>query len=308
MDLSGRLRGLCSDLNGPGSGLILPRSQEAHESQCAVAGADQFIQTGFRHAQVLQEHGALVIVELGNLRLDTRADHKHLTSCLCRIFANLLHTWIICAVIGMIIFRYVCGIDHRLIGQKIVGLHPLLFVFRQVLKQRGRLAALKMLLEALEESHLLSGFLVHLGCSSHFRNTALQNFQICKDQFQIDCLDVAHRIHTAIYVNHIAVLEAAHYMNDRVYFTNISEELVSKAFTFRSTLDQTGDVNELNDSRCDLLGMIHFPQKANSLIRDRYNADVGVDRTERIVCRFCSCLCQRIKKCALSHIRKTYDA
>ena len=165
-----------------------------------------------------------------------------------------------------------------------------------------------MLLQTFEESHLLSGFLVHLGCTSHFRNAAFQNFQICEDQLQIDCLDVAHGIHASIHMDDIAVLEAAHYMNDRVYFTNISEELVSQAFTFRSALDQTGNINELNDSRCNLLGMIHFTQKANSLIRDRYNADVRVNRTERIVGRFCSCLCQRIKKCALSHIGKTYDA
>ena len=308
MDLSGCLRGLCSDLNGPGSGLILSRCQEAHQSQCTVAGADQFIQTGFCHAQILQEHGALIIIELGDLRLNTGTDHKYLASCLRRVFANLLHTRIICAVISKIIFRHVCGVDHRLISQKIIGLHPLLFIFRQILHERSRLATLKVLLQTLEESHLLSGFLVHLGCTSHFRNTAFQNFQICEDQFQIDCIDVAHGIYTAVYVNHIAILETAHYMNDRIYFTNISEELVSQAFTFRSTLDQTGDVNELNDSRCNLLGMIHFTKKPNPLIRDRHNTDIGINRAERIVGRLCPCLCKCIKKCALSHVGKTYDA
>ena len=82
----------------------------------------------------------------------------------------------------------------------------------------------------------------------------------------------------------VRVLKAAYYVNDRIYFTDVCEELVSKSLTFGCSLYKTCDINEFNNCRSDLLGVIKISEKFQSLIRYSNNAHIRVDGTERIVC------------------------
>ena len=164
-----------------------------------------------------------------------------------------------------------------------------------------------MFLETLKERHLLACLLVHLGSARHFGNAALQDFQIREDQFKIDRLDVTQGVHASVHMDDIAVLEAAHNVNDRVHLADIGEELVAQALPLGSAFDKASDIHKLDDSRRDLFGMVHLAEKPDSFIGNRNNAHVRVDRTERIICRFRACLGKCVKKCALSNIRKTYD-
>jgi len=50
-------------------------------------------------------------------------------------------------------------------------------------------------------------------------------------------------------------------VHDRIYFTDIAQKLVAKAFALRSTFYQTCDVYKLDHSRRYLFGMIQITQK-----------------------------------------------
>ncbi len=55
----------------------------------------------------------------------------------------------------------------------------------------------------------------------NFCQTALQNFNIRKDQFQIDRLDITKRINASIYMHDIGIFKTAYHMNDSIYLTDI---------------------------------------------------------------------------------------
>ena len=67
MDLAGGLGGLGALPDGPGPALVLAGGEVGDEAQQGVAGLDEPVQAGLGDAQVLQEHGLLVRLQLGDL-------------------------------------------------------------------------------------------------------------------------------------------------------------------------------------------------------------------------------------------------
>ena len=59
----------------------------------------------------------------------------------------------------------------------------------------------------------------------------------------------------------------------------------TKSLSFGCTFYKTCDVNELDDSRCYFLGLIEIFELLQTLVRNRHDADIRVNGTERIVCR-----------------------
>ena len=86
---------------------------------------------------------------------------------------------------------------------------------------------------------------------------------------------------------HVGIFEAAYHVYDSVYFTDVGQEFVAQTFAFAGAAHQTSNVNEFDDSRCGFCGVIHFCQFCQSFVRHSYDAHVGVDGTEGIVCCFC---------------------
>ena len=155
-----------------------------------------------------------------------------------------------------------------------------------------------MLTNLLEEFHFLAGFLVHLGCACDLGNAALQHFQISKDQFQVDGLNIAQRIDTAVDVNDIFILKTAHDMDDGIHLADIGQELIAKSFALGSALNQPCDIDKFDNSRRNLFGMVHLAKQTDPFIRDCHHAHIGVDGAEGIVCRLCASFGQRVEKCA----------
>ena len=56
----------------------------------------------------------------------------------------------------------------------------------------------------------------------------------------------------------ILVIEAANHVDNGIGHADVGEELVAKTFALAGTLDQTGDVNELDDGGSGLLGVVHL--------------------------------------------------
>ena len=152
-----------------------------------------------------------------------------------------------------------------------------------------------MSLYCLNKLKLLCKCLVHSCLLCNLCNSPVKNLNIRENKLKIDCLDISCRIYRAIYMDNVCILKAAHYVYDCIYLTDICKELVSKAFSFGCSLYKSCNIYEFNYSRCHFLRMIKVSEKLQSLIRHCNNTYIRVNGTERIVCRFRTCLCQRVK-------------
>ena len=103
-------------------------------------------------------------------------------------------------------------------------------------------------------------------------------------------------------MNDIAILKTSDHVNNGIYFTDVCQKLVAQAFALGCSLYQACNVHKFNHCRCHLCRMIQVCQKAKSVIRNCHNAYIGVNGTERVVCRLCARLCQRIKQGTFSYI------
>ena len=189
-----------------------------------------------------------------------------------------------CSIIRKIILTYVCSVDHRFPGEEIISSHPCFLILRFQFHCDCHLSILKMCFDFVEEIKFFGSFFVHTCCLGDFGNSSLKDLDIREDQLKVDGLDISERIDASIYVDDVRILKAAYYVNDRIYFTDVCKELVSKSLTFGCALYKTCDINEFNDCRSYFLGVIKISQKFQSLIRYSNNAHIRVDGTERIVC------------------------
>ena len=163
-------------------------------------------------------------------------------------------------------------------------------------------------LQTLQQIKLGRLVLVISRCTANLVHPLLQNFQICEDEFQIDGFNIPDRVYAAVHMDDIRVFKAAHDMDNRIALADVCKELVAESLTLRRALDESCNVDELNDRRCDLLCMIQIAKQLQPLIRHRHNPDVRVDCAERIVCSLCPGFRQGIKQSTLSNIRKSDDS
>ena len=92
-------------------------------------------------------------------------------------------------------------------------------------------------------------------------------------------------------MDNVIVLEASDDVNDCVYFADIGEKLVTKAFSGTGTFYKTGDVNKLDSGGKDGFGAADFCEDIEAFIGDAHHADIGFNRAEWEV----SCLGLRVR-------------
>ena len=109
--------------------------------------------------------------------------------------------------------------------------------------------------------------------------------QVGEDQLGVDGVDVVGRIHLAVDVDDVVVLEGAHDLADRVRLADVGQELVAQAFAFGGALDDAGDVHEGDGGRHDLFGMHELGKHWQTVVWQRHDAGVRLDGGERIVLR-----------------------
>ena len=108
-------------------------------------------------------------------------------------------------------------------------------------------------------------------------------------------------------MDYITVVKTANHVYDGICHPDIGQELVAQAFAPAGTLHQTGDVHEFDHGGGILLWTVHFCQPVQTLIRDRYHTDVGVNGAERIVGTFRSGIGNGVEQSGFSHIGKSHD-
>ncbi len=115
--------------------------------------------------------------------------------------------------------------------------------------------------------------------------TFLRAGEIGENQFRVDHLDVAHRVHRAADVMDVVVLETAHDLHDGVDLADVAQELVAQPLAAARPAHEARDIDELHGRRDDLLGTRQARERLEAGVGHGDDADVGVNSAERIIRR-----------------------
>ena len=179
-----------------------------------------------------------------------------------------------------------------------------------ILDQRARrLAGVQVLAQLLQQVALTDRILVaglrSLLCT---QQPTLDGVEISERQLGVDHFDVVERLDAARDVHDVVVFEAAHDVRDRVRLANVRQELVAETFALGCTGDQAGDVDEFDGRGQDARRLDDAGQHIQTRVGHRHDADVRIDRAERIVLRRDLRARQRIEERRLADVRQTDDA
>ena len=136
-----------------------------------------------------------------------------------------------------------------------------------------------------------------------------ERFEIGEHQLGLDRLGIGDRIDLALDMRHVAALEAAQHMDDRIDLADVGEELVAEALALRGAAHQPGDVDE-GELRLDDLGRAgDLGDLGEARIGHGDLADIRLDRAERIIRRLRRRrLGQRVEQGRLADVRQPDDA
>jgi hypothetical protein len=144
-------------------------------------------------------------------------------------------------------------------------------------------AALEHFLRGQDSVQLRGLALLDLDFFFDARDGFFDGLQVCEDQLGIDSLHVRARIHLAVNMDYVGVIEDAHHLGDGFRFPDIGQELVPEAFALAGTLDDAGDVHKGHSCRQEALGAEELGELLEPRIRQADNAHVGLDGGERVV-------------------------
>lgn len=80
----------------------------------------------------------------------------------------------------------------------------------------------------------------------HLVDPLLDLGEVGEDQLQPDDLHVPQRVHGAVHVDDVVVLEAPHHVHDRVRLTDVRQELVAQSLALRCSLDYPRYIDKLH--------------------------------------------------------------
>ena len=135
----------------------------------------------------------------------------------------------------------------------------------------------------------------------------LTGIQIGQRQLGIDNINIVSRIHFVINVDDVVVFKAANNVTDSFGFTDVGQELIAQAFTFRCAFHQARDIDEFHGGRQNALWFHDFSQLIQTRIGHRDNTRVRLDSTEREVCRFNTRFSERVEQGGFAYVWQTND-
>ena len=152
------------------------------------------------------------------------------------------------------------------------------------------------------------GFLVRLRGAFGALEHLLHGVEVRQHQLRVDDLDVVQRVHLARHVRDVVVFEATHEMRDCVRLADVREELVAEALALRRALDEARDVDELHDGGHHFFRLHDRGDRIELRVGHRDDADVRIDRAERIVLGRNLRRGERVEERRLTDVRQSYDA
>lgn len=161
------------------------------------------------------------------------------------------------------------------------------------------------LLDRRQDGDLL---LLEAGLLRQARDRLLDRLEVGEDQLGVDRLDVVLRRDLAVDVHDVLVLEGPDDLADRVGLADVREELVAQALALRRAAHDARDVDEVDRRGEDLLGVEDLGEDGQARVGDADDADVGLDRGERVVGRQHVVLGQGVEQGRFADIRQTDDS
>ncbi len=107
--------------------------------------------------------------------------------------------------------------------------------------------------------------------------------EIGERELGVDRLDVGDRIDPSGDVHDVVVLEAAHDMRDRIGLADRGQKLVAQSLALRRPGNEPGDIDELHGRGQHLLRVRDRSELGQTRIGNFDDADIGLDRAERVV-------------------------
>ena len=308
VDLAGGLRRLRAARDRPGAALIAAARQERNEPQQAVRTLDEPVEAGLFDAELLEEHGALVGLELADLLLDLRADGQHLRALRRSQIAHLLIVLAIFIPGGECIFVEVGGVNDGLDAQQVARLEQGTILVAAVIGA-GALAVVEMLEQAAEHIRLVqAGLVAALAGLGRLVDAALDHLDVRHDELEVDDLNVAQRVGRTLDVHDVFIVKAAHDVHDRIRGADVGQKLVAETLALGRALDEAGDVDKLDHRGGLFLWLIHLSQIIQPRIRHGDHADVRVDGAERIVGDFRARVRNGVEQRGLADVRQADDS
>ena len=285
MDYTGSLRGLVALVVGPRPYLLWPCSEECLQIEKGVCTLDKPYYPRLFQPYLFKEHFALFItVQFGNFRLDFGCNDQNL-----RIFVlnRFFHSFYILITLFCTCFIYIAYIHYRFVGKQEEFSCQFLFLRIVECNRTGRFPLF-------ENTFVFEQYFVEflcvlvssgLGLLLHLMYSVLYGLQIFKLQFCVYDFLVADRVHAAVYMYNVGIIEAAEYMQDGICLPDVCKELVAEPLSFARPLYQAGNV--YNFYRCGNypLGVDKLFQNLKSFIWNYRRANVGFYGTKRKICR-----------------------
>ena len=119
---------------------------------------------------------------------------------------------------------------------------------------------------------------------------------------------VAYRIHAAVYVHHVAVVEAAEHMQDGVALADVGQELVAKAFAPAGSAHQAGNVHDVHRGGDGTLGLAYLGEHVQTAVGNVGASEVGLNGTEREVGGLRPSGTYTVEKSGFAHVRQPHDS
>ena len=226
VDDSGGAGSLVALVDGPGADFGLAGGEVGAQAEQVVGGADQALDARVFQAQLLEEHLALVVtLELGYLGLDLGGDDQHSGVLSGDGLTDAVHIGIAAGSRGLV---HIADVQYGLGGEQEELMCDLLLL--RVLQRHGtgRLAGQQGIPVPGQYLAGLLGVLVSPGSLFlELAQTALDGLQVLELQLEVDDLLVPHRVHTAVHMGDIGVIETAEYVQDSISLADIGQKLVA---------------------------------------------------------------------------------
>ena len=311
---AGALRRLPSTAESPRADFLWPRSEETRKTQRVVCELDRPVERRLREPVALKKLLCLGIGKPRKVRFHLCAHDDALRALLRSVCLERVDMRV--ALARHVVVGDVRAVDDLLIGEEMEFLQDV--ENRVAFLPRKRTDGLSFL-EMLQKRRARLGLRAHRGLRLRLLLDTvvalLQLLHVGEDKFRLDYFRVAHGIDRRrlvaafLDVDDVVVLEAPDDMEYRVALADVREELVSEALALGRTLDETGDVGELDRRAYYLLRAYDLRKRLKPRVCDFDNGGVGLDRAERVVlCRRLLLLGKRVEQCGLADVGKPYNS
>ena len=258
------------------------------------------LQPGLTQPEIGAHRGGVIVVELGELRLEPGGDRDGGRTGGRGVLGDRLRD-LVAALLD------VGDEQHRLGGERGEERHRVGRIGGWW-DRTGGTAGLERLDHVVQPCRLGDRVAVAgLGRLSDSVAAALGLLEVGVDEFGLDRVHVGDGVDAPVRMHDIRVLMGTDDVDDRVGLPDVGEELVAEPFALVGAGDETGNVVELDRVRDDLRRLDGVRDRVEPLVGHRDDGDVWLDRRERVVGGFDGDAGERAKQRRLAGVRHPDD-